>query len=481
LLPAIPPLVDVPGHIGRLHLMLGGSPFLDRFYSPGSWPIGNLGVDMFVLALGPAMGAEMATRIIVTLIPPLTVAAMLWVAREAHGRLPPTAAFAVPLAYSHPFLFGFVNYSIGVAFALLTFAVWLRLGNAGRLRARALIMAPLALITFVAHVSAWGLLGLMAFGAEVARRRDGEESWPRAIVRSVVQCLPLALPLILLLLWRSGAGGETSGWFNFILKANRISTIFRDRWMAVDLASLFVVLAMLLYARDRRDLRWSRPLTGAALLVLLAFLIIPGWLFGSAYADMRIAPVMLILIVLAVGVRPGADRRHLHWLAVAAVSFAALRLGAVSVSLHIAADEHRQLLSALDHLPPRSRLVVLVDHRGNRWPLQRNDHIGSMAIARRDSFSNDQWELEGGTTVLIHYPAAGEFQSADSQMVAEGNSNVPSMDQALAALPTDAFDALWLVDSVARPDPKGWVRIYHAPGNDLYLRGPQAGRRTTQP
>ncbi len=81
---------------------------------------------------------------------------------------------------------------------------------------------------------------------------------------------------------------------------------------------------------------------------------------------------------------------------------------------------------------------------------------------------------------MIHHPAAGRFESDNSQQVADG-SNVASMEQSLAELPIGAFDALWLIDSVPRAEPKGWVRIYHAPGNDLYLRADHAGRRTTQP
>lgn len=482
LLPTVPPLVDVPGHIGRLHLMLGGSAFLSKFYSPGTWPIGNLGVDLLVMAIGRFTGAELATRIIVTLIPPATVLAMLWVAREAHGRLPPTAAFAVPLAYSHPFLYGFVNFSLAVVFALATFAMWLKLGRQTRFRTRAFVMVPLALATFVAHVSAWGLLGLLAFASESARERARGTTWLRTIKTSALRCLPLALPLIILLLWRAGAGagGATSGWFDPLDKVGRLMTVLRDRWLAIDLISLSVVITLLFYAWRSREAHFSRLLAWPAGLVLVAFLALPSTLFGSSFADMRIAPAMLILGVLSVNVAPAVDRRHAGWLAMFAVGFAIIRLTSVSLSLHLAANRHHELLAALDHLPRQSRVAVLVDHRSDWWPLPRNDHIGSMAIVRRDSFSNDQWDLEGGTSVRVHYPAAGRFMSDDSQIVAP-HSNASSLQRALADLPRSAFDALWIVDSAPRQHPVGWLPIYQAPGNALYVRSDQAGRRATQP
>ena len=480
LLPPVPPLVDVPGHIGRFHLMLGGSPFLDNFFSPGAIPIGNLGVDLIALPLGRLIGVELATRLIVTFIPALSVAAMLWVAHEVHGRLPPTAAFALPFAYAQPFLYGFLNYCFGLALALAAFAWWLRLGRGGQLGRRALMMAPVGLVVFVAHVSAWGTLGLMVFGAETMREREAGQGWLAAAWRGGLRCTVLLLPLLLLLLWRQDAGGMTQEWFALQRKAFHLASIFRDRWMLVDLAFLFGIAALLITARDDKRLRWLPALVGGGLLLFLAFLVIPGWLLGSSYADMRLAPTILLLLVLAIGLGPTAGTRFAQRVAIVAVLFAIARMAVMTVSLDLAADRHRELLAALDRLPPRSRLAVLVDHRCGEWAMQRNDHIGSMAIVRRDSFANDQWSLAGGTSVRVHYPAAGRFDGDDSQLVA-GDCDGPSLEQALAELPADAFDALWLVDTAPRPVPAGWTRIHEGDSQTLYLRTGQAGRRTTQP
>src|SRR3954463_15882010 len=109
LYPAIPPLVDLLGHMGRyrVELDLGRSAYLRDYYNYHWAAIGNLGVDLLMMALGPVIGLEPATKLIVLLIPPLTVAGFLWGAREVDGRVPPTAYFAIPFAYGHPFMFGF--------------------------------------------------------------------------------------------------------------------------------------------------------------------------------------------------------------------------------------------------------------------------------------------------------------------------------------------------------------------------------------
>src|SRR5689334_22089591 len=88
---AVPPLTDLPGHLGRYRvaLDLAASPVLRQYYD-FHWTLGgNLGVDLLVQGLAPWLGLEPAVKWIVLLIPPLTVGVMLVLAREVHGRIPP--------------------------------------------------------------------------------------------------------------------------------------------------------------------------------------------------------------------------------------------------------------------------------------------------------------------------------------------------------------------------------------------------------
>src|SRR5690348_3128790 len=82
--PQVPPLVDLFGHMGRsrVELDLTPSPWLPRYYGFHWAAIGNIGVDVLILPLGRLLGLEPAVKLIVMLIPPMTVAGFLWVARE---------------------------------------------------------------------------------------------------------------------------------------------------------------------------------------------------------------------------------------------------------------------------------------------------------------------------------------------------------------------------------------------------------------
>ena len=160
LYPPVPPLVDLLGHMGRyrVQLDLAHSPDLQRYFEFNWHLIGNLGVDILIVPISKIFGLELAVKLIAMAIPPLTVAGFLWVAREVHNRLPPTVAFALPLAFSHPFLYGFVNFSLSMALALLAFGLWLRLGRLGKSRLRAALFVPISFIVYFAHAFGWGTL-----------------------------------------------------------------------------------------------------------------------------------------------------------------------------------------------------------------------------------------------------------------------------------------------------------------------------------
>jgi len=117
LYPDVPPLVDLLGHLGRyrVQLDLDQSPWLGRYYDFQWAVIGNLGVDLLIIPLRPLLGLEPSVKLVVLAIPPLTVGGFLWVAREVHHRLPPTALFALPFAFSFPFQFGFANFTLAMA------------------------------------------------------------------------------------------------------------------------------------------------------------------------------------------------------------------------------------------------------------------------------------------------------------------------------------------------------------------------------
>ena len=473
--PPVPPLVDLLGHMGRyrVELDLADSPDLQRFYGFEWQLIGNLGVDLLIVPLAKIFGLELAVKLIVMSIPPLTVAGFLWVAREVHNRLPPTALFALPFAFGHPFLFGFVNYSLAMAFAFLAFGLWLRLGRQGRTGLRAMLFVPISFVIFITHTFGWGTLGLLAFSAEAVRQHDRGIGWWRSALRATMHAAVMAGPLLLVLLWRSGVNqGMTQDWFNFPAKLMWLTMALRDRWQLLDIMSVAVALTMLIFARRRPELTLSRNLAFSAIILFVMFLILPRIVFGSAYADMRLVPFLIATTLLGIRFTDATDFKLARNLALIGLAFYVGRIAMTTTSLAIAANNQSSRLAALDHVPRGARLVHFVaEDCATLWALPRNTHLGAMAIVRREAFSNDQWAVEGANLLSVRHAAAGRFRADPSQIVrpaACANRDAWPVTQALATFPRDAFDYVWTIDFVGQP--AGYVPVWRGDGSALYAK-----------
>ncbi|RIA37899.1 hypothetical protein DFR49_3788 [Hephaestia caeni] len=452
--PTVPPLVDLPGHMARYRVQLDYSTYrwLDDWYAFKWSLIGNLGIDLLIEPLGRLLGLELAVKLIVIAIPVLTVSGLLWIAREVHGHVPATALFALPIAYSYPFHFGFANFALSMALALNAFALWLRLGRQHRIRLRAVIFVPLSCLIWLCHTYGWGVLGVLAFSGELVRQRDLGRSWFKAWFRAIPHCLLLALPMVLMAMWRGGqhVSGQTADWFNWGAKVAWMVMMLRDRWMAFDIASVAVLLLILLKGIRDPKIQYSRNLTLSALFLIAVYILLPRIVFGSAYADMRLAPYLAGIAVLALRPRPGLSMRGASLLAAAGLVFFGARMAATTASLYLYDRSWKHELTALDHVPVGARLVSFVGVAcRNVWYGQRFEHLPAFALERRLAFSNDQWSMAGAQLLTVRYRAAQGFAHDPSQLATLSQCPYElwrPISKALATFPRNAFDYVWLIN-----------------------------------
>lgn len=487
--PDIPPMVDLPGHMGRyrVQLDLAESEALRRFYAFEWALIGNLGVDLLVEALAPLVGLEAAVKLIVVSTPPLTAAGFLWVAREVHGRVPPTAYFAVPFACNFPFLFGFANFALSMALAFLAFALWLRLARLGRTKLRIALFVPISILLWIVHAFGWGTLGVLAFSAELVRQYDRGQGIFRSEFRAGLHCLALTPPLALMLAWRSNAAGQTVDWFNWERKWDWLVMALRDRWELFDQLSLAIACLVILGAVVRWKGHLSRNLAASTLFLCLVYVLLPRIVFGSAYADMRLAPYLFATALLAIRFPEDGRRWAQQALAAAGLAFLLVRLGANTVSAAIYDESYDRELTALEHVPEGARMVSFVG-RGcvEPWAMSRLLHLPGMATVRRRAFSNDQWTMEGAQLLDVRYAEGWPFLGDPSQIVTPRACRYEvwrTIEQALARVPRDAFDYVWLI----RPpgyDPglvEGWEPVWRGrAGSVLYRIGGGASSATSE-
>ena len=457
--PQTPPLVDLPGHIGRYRVQLGleESPFLGRYYQFDWALIGNLGVDLLIEPFARLFGLEMGVKLIVLAIPPLTVLGFLLVAREIHGRIPPTAFFALPLAYGYPFQFGFVNFALSMALAFLAFPLWLRLGRSGRWKLRAAIFVPISCLIWVSHTFGWGLLGLLAFAGETADQRDRHGATRlQAFFKGGLHCIPLALPFVLMLAWRSGAvAGVNADWFNWDAKGRWLLSILKERWETWDKAGAILLMALPVLGLIRLGFKFRHALALATIFLTLIFVLLPRIVFGSAYADMRLTPFLVAVAVLGITPKGWVERRLSGAIAVLALLFFVSRIAVTTWTFADLDQAWRGQLAALEQVPPGSRVLVQASVPCNRaWRTNRMEHVGSLAIARRDAFTNDQWAMPGAQLIKVRYREGAPFVLDPSQIMRPHprcrSYNETILPLFLQLMPTDGFDYVWFVD-LARP------------------------------
>jgi hypothetical protein len=450
--PGVPPLLDLPGHMGRyqIQLTLESSPALQQYYTFEWRLIANLGVDLLVELLAPLIGLENAVKLIVLSIPPLTVAGLLWVAHEVHGRIQPTTLFALPFAFNFPFFFGFVNFALAMALALLAFALWLRLARQGRFGLRVILFVPISLILWVVHAFGWGTLGLLAFSAELVRQYDSGRNLFAAGFQAGLHCLSLAPPLALMLLWRSEAAGQTGDWFNWDRKWDWLIMALRDRWEWFDLAALAFATLVIVAAPFFRRVVYSRNLFASALFLIAVYILLPRIVFGSAYADMRLAPYLFAIALVSIRFNEGASHRLMRIVAIAGLAFVLVRTGGTTASIWLYDRAFDRELAALDHVPRGARMVSFVGRPCREpWAMSRLLHLPGLAIVRREAFSNDQWTMDGAQLLDVRYTAGWPFIRDPSQVVTRlhcRNEVWRTIDAALATFPRHAFDYVWLID-----------------------------------
>ena len=447
--PALPPLLDLPGHMGRWHIAItiGRSAALAGYYTFTWAPVGNLGMDLLVPALTRVIPFELAAKVGVMVIPAMTMVGLLWTAAEVHGRVPPTALLTFPFVYAWPFQLGFVNFTLAQGLAFCAFAFWLRLGKYKRLVLRAAVFVPISFGLWLAHSFGWGMFCLMAIGAELARLRTEERTWLTTLLETVAQSIPLALPLSVMILTSTRQGSGADDWFNWAAKGEWVASVLRDRWEAFDIASLIPVVLIFYGAARDPKLGFSALLGWPALFCLVAFVILPRLALDGAYVDMRIAPAVMMLGLIAIRPVKGSVR-FAQIIAALALTFFLVRTTATITSFMLRGAEQQSELDAISSIPHGASVLSLVSRPcGGVWSDLRRDHLPGMAIVRQDVFTNEQWALEGQQLLRIRHSFAAPYLADPSQLVYP--SSCPDIGSrfhtALRQFPRDGFSHVWTI------------------------------------
>ena len=444
----IPPLTDVPGHMGSsAAAAYADDPAFRPLFGFHWHLLPNLGSEIVVAGLRPVIGITSAYWLIAALIPPLFALGIFMIAEV----LNPFGAAAIPWAllfiYSYPFSYGFLNYLLGTALSLIGFAVWMRLDGRPRLREAATwIAVPLL---FLCHAVAGCIFGLLICSRELSLLSERRRVW-----RLLGKVRPLLSSVVILVSWRlfarSFAGqNETS----LHAKLNALVMLLRDQDRVLDEGSvaaalLVFVVGLWLGARPHR------AVVPAILFLIPLFIVTPSTLSGSSFADERLLPLIPIL-AFATQDWSRVDVRLVRVVALSGLALFVGRLTLTAASFVAYDAQFSTDLAALRHVPDYSRIIVLNTRycsARRHWRASRLGHLGDLAILYRRSWTNSEWDTDGAHLLQVRTRPSPRFYDDPSQYVWPTSCggmarNHPTLEDVLPDLPYGKIDFLWLIDA----------------------------------
>ncbi len=452
---AVPPLMDLPGHMARFHIMrdLAGSPDLQRYYSFDWALLGNLGVDLFVYALKDVLSVERATWLACLFTVSLSAFAIYRLSRAVHGSAQPTAFLALPFIYSYFFQYGFLNFALSVPLALIVLALWLERGNRPVLNACVFGLFSIGL--WLCHTMGWGIFALCA-GLSVLQRQFSRHRWNimQVMLNTGAQTWPLALPIVLMLVVRGDVPSPERLFSNSFLidKFRFAAQSLRDRSLVLDLASLLLLFGFPVVALWKKWAVVGAKLLWPAIGLGFAYVVMPSSpFFGALYTDARLFPVAAIVALVAL---KWAHTRQMGLLvAGCAVALFAVRVTLTTSAWQKADRDAARHLQALVHIPVGARVMsaVALDCDKHVWATDfLLNHLPAMAVLRRNAYINSMWQIRGQQALRVRYNAESYYNSDPSQYFTIGScrdkKNVNDLGNVVRHFPREKFDYFWIMD-----------------------------------
>jgi hypothetical protein len=376
----LPPILDYPNHLARMHILAGiaGSEDLQRHYSVAWRPIPDLALDVVVPQIGRLMPVDQAMRLALAAILLGLAGGCTALHRMAFRRwsLWPMAAFL--LLYNRMLLWGFLNYLAGLALVLWGLAAWIALERRPAW-VRVLLGTAMATAIWFAHLAAFGCyaLALLAYAAS-------ERGRPvlRRLAPAAVTLIPGAVLFLL-----SPTSGAPSGiaYGNPLRKLDLPVSIFDNYDRIFDGATFAVLLIAALVGLGRRAIILHERLRWSLIALLVAFLLLPSRLFATAGIDHRL-PIAIGFLFVASSDWSGLSLRSRRIAAVLLASLLIVRLTVVTLVWRDADREYQALIPAFDLIDRGDAVAVAApaeDVQAGGVPLL---HFPALAITRRDAF-----------------------------------------------------------------------------------------------
>lgn len=387
-LTVVPPLLDYPNHLARMHILLNipHSEVLQSFYEIQWAVIPNLAMDLIVPWLGIFMSLEIAGKLFISLTLLLICSGTAALHYALYRRLSLWPLLIFFFLFNQLFLYGFLNYLFGLGLALWVFAAWIFLR-----RQSVFVQLPLfsafTCLLFFCHFYALGVYGLAVISYEFARTRNRRElehslsllsEWTPTLAQ-------FAMPIILLVFFSPVASDISDIRFSRIFaKLLRPYYLVTPYHLLTSQIVLLFLTGLLGLSVIKRRLILAPFMAWPLGAFAVVYLIMPFTLFGSHDAYVRVVLAFICLFFASIDIR----FKNFNWIAgigcLLLILFV-LQITFITRQWQTANRTYAEFREAFTKMPVGSRLFANTDRVTNILP-NPIWHIAGLAVVQRDVF-----------------------------------------------------------------------------------------------
>lgn len=389
----VPPLVDLPNHISRMHILTASpnDPILQESYVVAWGLLPNLAMDIFVVTLSSIFSVFDASRLFVAATVINVAVGTLVLHYAMHKRISVWHSLIFLALYNQVLAWGFLNFLFGLGTAFLAAGGWMLLRDKSHVLRWAVFSAATTIL-FFCHLLALAVYAGIVLAFELTkvwenRGRAHANPWQHWMVLAG-HFWPVA---ILWVLQPEGSMDWGANYVSPMLKLFTVTAPFRYFFEPVDVATITFFFASLTLGLWTRTLSFAKEARLALCGLVALAIILPHLFMGIFAVDQRMAVVAALLAIVSARVALPSFRTGMILTSLVSSLFV-WRIMSLSIDWQFINKNYAEFRSAASALPKGTNLLVArhgASKSNDDWPAGSSFaiwHLASFAVIDRAAF-----------------------------------------------------------------------------------------------